>query len=61
MTFTTDAKPCGCSRRPKAPKCEKCTPRQRRTADRAAKTPLHINVDEILTMMRAHLRTKGRR
>lgn len=65
MTFTTDCKPCGCSRGEGAPKCATCAPRARprRTVDRApAKAKaIHINVDEILTMMRAHLRTRGRR
>ncbi|PRY03805.1 hypothetical protein B0G73_114126 [Paraburkholderia sp. BL25I1N1] len=61
MTFTTDRKPCGCTRRPGSPKCTECAPRRRKTADRAHAKHLHIDVDEILTMMRAHLRTKGKR
>lgn len=61
MAFTTDCKPCGCSRRPGASKCAECAPRRRRTADKARAKPLHIDVGEILTMLRVHLKTKGKR
>ncbi|OUL68690.1 hypothetical protein CA603_51530 [Paraburkholderia hospita] len=61
MTFTTDRKPCGCTRGRGASKCAECAPRRRRTADKAVHKTLHIDIDQILTMMRAHLRTKGRR
>ncbi|TCK96007.1 hypothetical protein B0G74_2650 [Paraburkholderia sp. BL9I2N2] len=59
--FTTDTRRCGCSRHAGAPKCAECAPRRRQTADKAAAKHLHINVDEILTMLRMHLRTKGKR
>ena len=51
--FTTDTRPCGCSRHSSAPKCDKCAPRQRRTADRKAVT--HIHVGEILRKVRERL------
>jgi hypothetical protein len=53
MTFTTDAKPCGCSREQGAPKCADCSPRRRRTADRKAVT--HIHVSQIIRKVRERL------
>jgi len=55
MTFTTDHKPCGCSRRPGAPKCAECAPRPRRVADSARTRHTHIHIGQILQLVRERL------
>lgn len=53
--FTTDTRPCGCSRHSTAPKCDKCAPKRKATRD-ARRRHMHIHVGEILRMVRAHLK-----
>lgn len=55
MTYTTDHKPCGCSRRPGAPKCAECAPRRHRVSDGVPARHVHINIGQILQLVRERL------
>jgi hypothetical protein len=58
MAYTTDKRPCGCSRRPGAPKCNQCAPIQARTGD--SKPAMHIHVSKIIRMVRERIATGKR-
>jgi methionyl-tRNA synthetase len=62
--FTTDTRPCGCSRHASAPKCDKCTAKRSPTTDtkpsrvsNASSPVMHVDIGAVLRAVRKRLKS----